>query len=98
MNTDIVLNPHPCDTPGLSSVQFLYALMCDTRMPLMLRIEAANKLMRTGHGNRSFVQAIQNRIGVYPKLRPPKPRPRTTAQLNRSTIRLITRDGARNTS
>ena len=47
---------HTFDTPGLSPTQFLYACMCNPSVPIMLRIEAADLLMRTGFGNAALVQ------------------------------------------
>jgi hypothetical protein len=72
---------HPCDTPGLSAIRFLYAVMLHPNASPMTRIEAADRLLRTGHGNRAFVQAIKNRIGVYRKPRPRSPAPGPTLRL-----------------
>lgn len=52
------------DTPGLSTIQFLYTVMLDRRLPLTLGIRAADMLMQTGHGNKSVVQAMKGKLEV----------------------------------
>jgi hypothetical protein len=71
---------HNFDTPGLSAIQFLYALMCNPSVPIMTRIQAADALMRTGHGNHSFVQAIKVKIGVVGRKRMKPPAQRSVDQ------------------
>jgi hypothetical protein len=91
MSSNLVINPRACDTPGLSEIQFLYAVMCDSSIPVMLRIKAADYPMRTGHGNRAVVRAIQNKIGVIRRARPAP-----TAKVHKPPcIRLVARDGVR---
>ena len=89
------------DTPGLSPVQFLYAVMLDRRLPMQLRINAADMLMQAGHGNASFVQAIKGRIELPrskaksppPKSLPPMPVDYITRRLQ--SIRIATVNGMR---
>ena len=80
------------DTPGLSTIQFLYSVMCDRRVPMMLRIKAANLLMQTGHGNMSFVQAIKGVI--EDRVRKPPPTEEYVTQRLRS-IHIATVNGMR---
>jgi hypothetical protein len=55
----------PFDAPGLSAPQFLYAVMCDSTVPIMLRIKAADLLLRIDYN--PTVRAIKVMIeGGYP--------------------------------
>lgn len=81
------------DTPGLSDIQFLYAVMCDRRVPMTLRIKAANHLMQTGHGNVSFVQAMKGMIEAPRRKRPPPSQDYVTKRLR--SIHIATINGMR---
>ena len=56
---------HPCDAPGLTAEQFLYAVYRDRSLPLSTRIEAASRLLEI-YPEESFkpqLKIIMNRSG-----------------------------------